>query len=115
MAETAVARALKMFGENRFLTLGTVSGNDPWVAPINYVIGPGPHLHFYSAVESRHAADVADRDLGAARRQQRADPVAQAGEVGAGDRAADREPDRGRHTHQEVDRSPSEKSSTLER
>jgi hypothetical protein len=84
-------------------------------------VAPGRELEPGDGID-RHrvdvdAAGVADRHVGAASRQQRADPLAQARQVGACDRSTDLEPDRGGRGdgHQEVDPSPSEKSSALER
>lgn len=54
------SRAAKMITENRFLTLSTASSDGPWAAPINYVLGPGRYLHFYSARKARHSRDVGE-------------------------------------------------------
>lgn len=48
-------RAASIITENRFLSLGTSDANGPWIAPINFVVGPGNYLYFYSATESRHS------------------------------------------------------------
>ena len=48
-------RAAQLLQSNRFLTLGIADEEGPWVAPINYVIGPGEQLHYYSAIGARHA------------------------------------------------------------
>lgn len=58
MINQHVVRAVKILKENRYLTLGTSSKDGIWVAPVNYVIGPEGHLHFYSAVEARHSRDI---------------------------------------------------------
>ncbi|MFG3698055.1 pyridoxamine 5'-phosphate oxidase family protein [Micromonospora sp. NPDC047620] len=54
-----VRRAVKLVRENRYLTLATCGGGMPWAAPINYVIGPGSHLHFYSTPTARHSRHIA--------------------------------------------------------
>lgn len=51
-------RAAGMLTANRFMTLATVDAAGVWSAPINYVIGPGPHLHFYSARAARHSMAI---------------------------------------------------------
>jgi hypothetical protein len=48
-------RAASILTENRFLSFATVDAGHPWIAPLNYVIGPGRHLHFYSATGARHS------------------------------------------------------------
>lgn len=60
---TPTERAAKMIKQNRYLTLGTADDVGPWVAPINYVIGPGAHLHFYSASNARHSVALARKSL----------------------------------------------------
>jgi uncharacterized protein YhbP (UPF0306 family) len=47
-----------MLSSNRFLTLATADPEGPWATPINYVVGPGEYLHFYSAVESLHSRAI---------------------------------------------------------
>jgi Pyridoxamine 5'-phosphate oxidase len=54
------SRAAKMITENRYLTLSTASSDGPWAAPINYALGPGRYLHYYSARKARHSQDVGD-------------------------------------------------------
>ena len=54
-----VERAAKMLVANRYFPLATCSKAGPWCAPINYVIGPGHRLTFYSAPDSRHGVDLA--------------------------------------------------------
>jgi uncharacterized protein YhbP (UPF0306 family) len=54
------SRAAKMITENRYLTLSTASSDGPWAAPVNYAIGPGRHLHYYSARKARHSHDVGE-------------------------------------------------------
>ncbi len=56
---TPDARAAKIISDNRFLSLACTDKDGPWVAPINYVIGPGRTLSFYSAVDARHSLAVA--------------------------------------------------------
>lgn len=53
-------RAANIIATNRFLTLATADADGPWAAPINYVIGPGHNLHFYSAQKSRHSLAIGD-------------------------------------------------------
>jgi len=53
-------RAASLITNNRYLSLATRDSSGPWVAPINYVVGPHNYLHFYSAVESRHSQAMAD-------------------------------------------------------
>ena len=59
---TPVERAAKMLRENRFATMATIDANGPWAVPINYVLGPGRVLTFYSAIDSRHARAVVVED-----------------------------------------------------
>lgn len=58
-AHELVERAVKLVRSNRFLTLATCADGAAWAAPINYVIGPGPFLHFYSVPGARHSLDIA--------------------------------------------------------
>jgi len=53
-------RAASLITDNRYLSLATRDSSGPWVAPINYVVGPDDCLHFYSAVEARHSRALAD-------------------------------------------------------
>lgn len=59
-------RAAKIIGGNRYLTLATSGSSGPWAAPINYVIGPGDYLHFYSARKARHSGDIGESNAIAA-------------------------------------------------
>ncbi|WP_444947142.1 hypothetical protein [Micromonospora ureilytica] len=54
-----VRRAVKLVRDNRYLTLSTCSDGMAWAAPINYVLGPGDFLHFYSTPTARHSQDIA--------------------------------------------------------
>jgi uncharacterized protein YhbP (UPF0306 family) len=54
------SRAAKIITENRYLTLSTASSDGPWAAPVNYVVGPGRYLHYYSARKARHSRDVGE-------------------------------------------------------
>lgn len=58
MPTNPVARAMKMLNDNMFLTLGTAEDGLPWCSVVAYVQGPGPALHFYSALESAHARHI---------------------------------------------------------
>lgn len=53
-------RAVRLVRNNRYLTLATCGDGRPWAAPINYVLGPGPYLHFYSARTALHSRHVVD-------------------------------------------------------
>jgi uncharacterized protein YhbP (UPF0306 family) len=55
-------RAASIITENRFLSLATIDASGPWIAPINFVVGPGSHLYFYSATESRHSRALATHE-----------------------------------------------------
>ena len=62
------------------------------------------------------AGDVAERDRRAGPAEQRADPVAEPGQVGARDRAPDRERDTAvGNRHRDIDREPGENSSHADR
>ncbi|GIJ31544.1 pyridoxamine 5'-phosphate oxidase family protein [Micromonospora sediminimaris] len=54
-----VQRAVKLLRSNRYFTLATCADGVPWAAPINYVLGPGPVLHFYSTPTARHSRHIA--------------------------------------------------------
>lgn len=56
--DTTASRAAKMVKGNRFLTLATASGSGAWAAPVNYIVGPGAYLHYYSARSARHSRDI---------------------------------------------------------
>lgn len=58
MVDTPSQRAARIVANNRFLTLACADNEGPWAAPINYVIGPGQRLIFYSARESRHSKAI---------------------------------------------------------
>jgi len=56
--EKLVKRAVRILLENRYLTMATCSEGAAWATPLNYVLGPGPYLHFYSTPTARHSRDV---------------------------------------------------------
>lgn len=60
MTSTPTERAVRMLTSNRYLSLATCSNGQAWCAPLNYVIGPGADLVFYSAKEARHSRDITD-------------------------------------------------------
>lgn len=63
MVMSPVGRAAKIVAENRYLTLSTASSDGPWATPINYVVGPGRYLHFYSARKARHSQDIGESSI----------------------------------------------------
>lgn len=44
--------------ENRYLTLATTDGDEPWAAPLEYIRDEAGRLYFFSTEDSRHARHV---------------------------------------------------------
>lgn len=53
-----VERAAKIIKTNRYLTIATYDREGVWCSPLNYVVGPGEHLVFYSAHDARHSKAI---------------------------------------------------------
>lgn len=47
---------------NRYLTLATSDGGDPWIAPLEYVCDDDLNLYFFSLVDSAHANHIRSRE-----------------------------------------------------
>lgn len=48
--------------ENRYLALSTTGGEEPWVAPIEYMRDEAGNLYFFSPTNSRHARHIEDNE-----------------------------------------------------
>ncbi len=44
-----------LIDRNRYLVLATTDGESPWVAPLEYVVGEGLDLWFFSPLDVRHS------------------------------------------------------------
>ena len=51
--------ARHIIASNRYLTMATAAGGDPWIAPLAYVVDSDYFFYYYSAVDSRHSQDAA--------------------------------------------------------
>lgn len=48
--------------ENRYLTLATTDGTDPWAAPVEYIRDEAGTFYFFSTDTSRHAEHIEDNE-----------------------------------------------------
>ncbi len=59
MSERADAAWVKALIErNRYIVLATTDGNDPWVAPIEYMVGEDLNFYFFSPSGVRHVRHI---------------------------------------------------------
>lgn len=47
-----------LIARNRYLVLGTTSGDQPWVAPIEYLADEDLNLYFFSPDDARHVRHI---------------------------------------------------------
>lgn len=59
-ADNLVERAHRIILTNRYLTMATCAGREPWIAPLAYVVEPSYSFIYYSAVNSRHGTHTQD-------------------------------------------------------
>lgn len=48
----------ELIGRNRYLVLATTDGNEPWVAPVEYLADEDLNLYFFSTQDSRHIRHI---------------------------------------------------------
>lgn len=48
----------RVIDENRYLTISTVNGGEPWIAPVEYIHDDTGSFYFFSTEGSRHARDI---------------------------------------------------------
>lgn len=58
MADTYQEFARQLVRRNRYLTLATTDGHDPWVAPLEYISDDALNLYFFSPTDTEHARQL---------------------------------------------------------
>jgi uncharacterized protein YhbP (UPF0306 family) len=58
-----VERAYRIIRANRYLTMATCAGRDPWIAPLAYVVEPDYSFIYYTATTSRHGKHTAENPV----------------------------------------------------
>lgn len=58
-ASDLAIRVRQIVQSNRYLTMGTTDGSEPWVAPLAYALTKDYNFLYYSAVDSRHSLHIA--------------------------------------------------------
>lgn len=59
MADTVSREfVIDVIEQNRYLSMATTAGDDPWVAPVEYVVDDDLNFYFVSKTTSRHVGHI---------------------------------------------------------
>lgn len=56
-------RVRRIILSNRYLTMATTDGKNPWIAPLAYAVEPNYSFIYYSAVDSLHSKHIAKNPI----------------------------------------------------
>ncbi len=63
MTDTDLEFVRDLIKNNRYLTLATSDGSDPWIAPLEYISDDALNLYFFSLENSLHAQHIQDNKM----------------------------------------------------
>ena len=65
MSETDQDFLRSLIKRNRYLSLATIDGTDPWIAPLEYISDDDLNLYYFSPEKAAHSRHISDHETAA--------------------------------------------------